>query len=293
MRSEDFAADHRTATIGTLRMHWVERGDPNGTPVLLLHGFPENWWSWRHQIDALSRAGFRVIAPDQRGYGQTDRHGPYDVATLLADLRGLLAHLGVRRAHVVGHDWGGNVAWFLAGRHPELVERLTVINCPHPKPFRRALLGGSLRQMRRSWYMFMFQLPKLPEAYLRRDAGRTIDRVFWSMAVDKSAFPREEIEPFRQQILEPGAAEAMVGWYRAALQGRAPQLPDVVAPSLLIWGMEDKALGFHDVVPGTERFVRDLSIVPVERAGHFVQTEAKDRVNALLLAWLTRGEVLR
>lgn len=272
-------------------MHWVERGDPGAPTVLLLHGFPENWWSWRHQIDALARAGFRVIAPDQRGYGGTDRHGPYDVATLISDLVALLDHLRVSRAHVVGHDWGGAVAWAFAAHQPSRVERLTVLNCPHPAPLAKALYGGSLQQMKRSWYMFAFQLPTLPEWMLRRNDGEAIVRILRGMAVDRSKFPREELEPFRQQILQPGAAEAMVGWYRSALSRRPPKLPKITTPTLLIWGMEDTALGFYDTVPGTERFVDDLRVVQVPGVGHFVQSEAAERVNELLLGWLSRGEV--
>src|SRR5262249_30760318 len=154
--------------------HYVEAGKPSDPLVILLHGFPEFWWSWRLQISALVAAGFRVIVPDQRGYADTDKHGPYDLDTLVDDIAGLIRSFRVHRAMIVGHDGGGAVAWHLAATRPELCTRVAILNSPHPVIFRRALAKPS--QMRRSWYMFFFQLPLLPEIFLTRNDGAAVVR---------------------------------------------------------------------------------------------------------------------
>ena len=270
-------------------MHYVEEG--RGPLVVLLHDFPEFWWSWRHQIEPLARAGYRVIAPDQRGYNETDKQGPYDLDTLAADACALIEHAGERRAIVVGHDWGGAVAWHLAATRPEYCERLVVLNCPHPVMMRRALTGN-FRQMRKSWYMFFFLIPWLPEHWLLRNDAAIVARMIRAAAVDRSRFPREQLDRYREAMLKPGAASAAIGWYRQMLRriffGKKEKFRSsvITAPSLLIWAMNDVALGYEDLVPGTERYAPRLRIERIERCGHFVQNEAPERVNALLLEFL-------
>jgi len=289
MRIADFDADHRFAQVNGIRMHYVERGAGEGRPlVLLLHGFPELWWSWRFQIEPLVEAGFHVVAPDLRGYSETDRTPPYDVDTLVADVCALIDHLGEKKAIVVGHDWGGAVAWHLAATRPEHCERLVVMNCPHVVMMQRALLS-KWSQIKRSWYMFFFLVPKLPERLLVRDRASIVARMFRGAAVDKSRFGREDLEPYREAMLLPGAAHAAVEWYRVALrkglsrEERNRAYPVIAAPTMLVWAMDDVALGYDDLVPGTERFVSSLRIERIDRCGHFVQTEAPERVNPLLL----------
>jgi pimeloyl-ACP methyl ester carboxylesterase len=270
-------------------MHYVEDG--SGPLVVLLHGFPEFWWSWRHQIEPLVRAGYRVIAPDQRGYNDTDKHGPYDIDTLVSDVCALIDHAGERKAIIVGHDWGGAVAWHLAATRPEHCERLVVMNSPHPVLMGRALTGN-LRQMRRSWYFAFFLLPWLPEHWLLRNGAGNVARMMKAAAVDRSRFPREDLDRYREAFLKPGVASAAVGWYRAAMSGVLRVRPDVggypliTAPTLLIWAMNDIALGYDDLVPGTEALVSGLRVEKIERCGHFVQNEAPERVNELLLGFL-------
>ena len=293
MRLEDLAVEHRHVQVDGCRFHYVEKG--SGPPVLLLHGFPEHWWSWRYQIDPLVQAGFRVLAPDLRGYNESCREGPYHLDRLTADVAGLLAAAGERRAAVVGHDWGGGLAWHLAATRPELCERLVVLNCPHPAQMQRALRGGSLGQMKRSWYIFLFQLPFLPEYLLTRHDALLLRRMYLREAKDRSHFGDEDIAPFRAAIQLPGAASATIGWYRAFFRAelprrrRAGRRPAIGAPTLLIWGMEDGALGYADLVPGTERHVPSLRVEQLEGCGHFVHAERPERVNPLLIDFLRAG----
>lgn len=298
MRPEDLPIVHRYATTNGMRMHYVEAGRAGDPLVVLLHGFPELWWSWRHQIQALVAAGFRVVAPDQRGYADSDKHGPYDLDTLSEDIAGLLASLGQKRAMIVGHDWGGAVAWHLAATRPELCSRLVILNSPHPVIFKRALFGNR-RQMKRSWYMFFFQLPWLPERLLTRGDASAIVRLLKGNAVRRDHLDEETLAPYREAMRKPGAASGMLGWYRnipkAALRKRdgRKHFPTIEAPTLLVWGMRDRALGYEDVVPGTEKFVRDLVVERIAEAGHFVQSDAPEEVNEKLLAFLSKERIRR
>lgn len=294
MRPSELAVTHRYVTVNGIQMHYVEQG--SGPLVLLLHGFPENWWTWRYQLQALAEAGFRVVAPDLRGYNDTDKQGPYDLDTLADDVRDLLVQLGAERAHVVGHDWGGAVAWHFAARHPSFTERLAVLNCPHPAMMERALAKGRWSQLRRSWYVFFFLLPFLPERALTRRGGAGLPKIYRAHAADPANFGDEELRPLVEGVLKPGAATAMLGYYRAALRqalrdllarrDRASRYPPLTMPSMLLWAMEDKALGYNDLVPGTERFAPGLRVVTVERCGHFLQAEQPARVNRELIHFL-------
>lgn len=281
--------EHRTAQVGSIRMHYVVEG--TGPLVVLLHGFPEFWLSWRFQIPPLVEAGYRVVAPDLRGYNETDRTGPYDLDTLSGDVAALVAHLGESRATIVGHDWGGAITWHLAATQPQLCDRIVVLNAPHPAVFARAL-RHSLRQLRRSWYIFFFQLPRLPERRLLKDGASLLRRIYLGNAVDRSHFTEEDVRPFREAIAKPGAANAALGYYRAAFrrmfQNRrgGEGFPRITCPTLLIWAKEDIALDYSELVPPTSRWVSNLTIEPVERCGHFVHQERPEAVNALLLRFL-------
>ena len=287
---------HHFVDLPGLRMHYVEAGGEPGAPakpvVVLLHGFPETWWSWRYQLIPFSEAGFRVIAPDLRGYGETDKTGPYDLDTVVGDVCALIDSLGLedKRVCIVGHDWGGATAWHLAARRPEYCGRLAVLNCPHPGMMREALLTRpKWAQLRRSWYIFLFQLPLLPEWLLARHGGANVVRAIRGSSVDRTHLTGEEVRPFREAVLRPGAARAMVGWYRAALRpgvAQTARYQRITVEALLIWAKEDPALGYDELVPGTERFAARLRVEPIEGCGHFVQSERPDRVNALLLDFL-------
>jgi epoxide hydrolase 4 len=285
----DLEVAHRHVTVNGLRFHYVERG--SGPLVVLLHGFPENWWSWRYQIAPLADAGFRVIVPDQRGYNETDKTGPFDLDTLASDVVALVRELGATKAHIVGHDWGGAVAWHLAAKHPAYVDKLAVLNCPHPARMLEAFRTRR-SQLKRSWYMFLFQIPLLPEFLLRRDRASLIVRVLQATAKDRSHFTPDELKPILEGAQAPGAMRAMVGWYRSAFRDalrrrfRPPEYPTIEKETVLIWAMDDPTLGYDDLVPGTERYAPRLRVEAVEDCGHFVQAEQPKLVNVLLRRFL-------
>jgi pimeloyl-ACP methyl ester carboxylesterase len=292
VKPAELAVTHHFVQLPKLRMHYVEAGA--GPLVVLLHGFPESWWSWRHQVRPLVDAGFRVIAPDLRGYGETEKQGPYDLDTIVGDVCALIESLGEKQAKIVGHDWGGAVAWHLASFRAEFCERLVVMNCPHPVVMQRTLLGRkrSWAQLKKSWYFFFFVLPVIPEWALTKDDAALTRKTIASASVDRSHFTEEELRPFRDGIQRPGAASAMIGWYRTAVrdgfkQAFAPRkYPDIAVDTMLVWGMGDPALGFDDLVPGTDRFVPKLKVEQIANCGHFVQAERPDLVNPALISFL-------
>src|SRR5262249_12586002 len=202
---------HRHVDVGELRLHVVEAGPPEGGPVVLLHGFPEFWFSWRFQIPKLAAAGFRVAAPDMRGYNLSDKpYGvdAYNLDHLVRDARGLVKALGHDRAHIVGHDWGGAVAWEFAQRHPESTRSLTVMSCPHP----RELLTGLRRpaQLRKSWYMFFFQLPGIPERTLMKDDAAALRRIFKGQ-------PEKDLDRYVEAAKRARGMNGPLNYYRAAM----------------------------------------------------------------------------
>lgn len=285
------ALTSHTVQLDALQLRYRVAGE--GPVLVLLHGFPETWWSWRYQIEPLVRAGYRVVAPDQRGYGESSKAGPYDLDTLAGDVAKLIDQVSPGEpVTVIGHDWGGGVAWHVASFHPSKVRRLVVLNCPHLELMRRALLTRpSLRQLKRSWYFFFFLLPGLPEWALRRRGAGAVVAMVRAASVDRAHFSAAELQPFREALLQPGAANAMVGWYRAAVWTalrKPPAYPRLTLPTLLIWGMQDPALGFDDVVPGTEAFVERLELERIEACGHFVHAERPAEVNRALLSFLAK-----
>ncbi|MFP6599554.1 MAG: alpha/beta hydrolase, partial [Deltaproteobacteria bacterium] len=237
---------HRETVVNGVRLHYVESG--TGPLVLLLHGFPEFWYSWRQQIPKLVGAGLRVIAPDLRGYNLSDKpqgRRAYCIRELVADMAGLIEQAGVDRAAVVGHEWGGIVAWYLAARRPELVERLVLLNAPPPPSALREL--KTWEQQRKFFYVPLFRLPLLPEALLRARNMNAIERLF--TLEPRRGFSEEEIEAYKTALSRKGALTAMVNYYRALfLPENNRELRDhgrIHAPTLLIWGQRDRHM-----VPG-------------------------------------------
>jgi epoxide hydrolase 4 len=289
MTPSDLKVKHGTVEANGLRIHYVEKGE--GPLVLLLHGFPEFWWSWRYQLEPLAKAGYRAVAPDLRGYNDTERKGPYDLHTLAQDVAELIRAQGAERCPVISHDWGGAVGWHLAAHHPHRVERLCVLNCPHPAMMQRALFT-KLSQIKRSWYIFFFQLPWIPERRVTEKDALNLRRMYRANAKDRAHLSDEEIAPFREAIQKPGAATATINWYRAAMRGgflRALQRrrkPRIECPVTLLWAKDDQALGYDDLVPGTERYAKNLTIKTIDKCGHFLQAERPDLVNPMLLDFL-------
>jgi pimeloyl-ACP methyl ester carboxylesterase len=277
-----------------IAFHALTDGPPDGPLVLLLHGFPELARSWLKQLPALGEAGFRVIAPDMRGYGGTDKKGPFDLKTLAADVAGLVQACGRERATIVGHDWGAGVAWATAFLQPSVVERLGIMNCPHPAVLGRALVSN-LRQIRRSWYMFFFQIPWLPEWVASRNGAAAIGQALRGGSAVRDVWSREATRPYQESFLQPGAASGAIGYYRAVFRSpfeleRLSRAHPITAPTRIIWGAKDLFLGRELISPEAMRpyFApgNEPAIELIEKAGHFVQNEAPEEVNTALLRWL-------
>jgi pimeloyl-ACP methyl ester carboxylesterase len=277
-----------------VRLHAVLAGPADGEPVVLLHGFPEFSYGWRHQIGPLAAAGYRVIALDQRGYNASDkppRVRDYAVDRLAADVAAALDSIGVRRAAVVGHDWGGGVGWWLALTRPDRVSRLTIINCPHPEAMLRTL-GSDVGQLMRSWYMFAWQLPRLPEWSLGRRDFRAL-----ATALRKTSrpgtFTDADLAVYRQAWAQPGALTGMLNWYRAAVRHRppVPRDPRVRVPTLIIWGGRDRFLKAK-LAGASLRYCDDGRLELLPWASHWVHLEEPERVNRLLTDFLGARPVL-
>ncbi len=264
-------------------------GDPDAERLALcLHGFPELAYSWRHQLPLLADLGYRAWAANQRGYGRTTRPrrvADYHIDHLLQDVAALIDASGAKSVTLIGHDWGAFVAWIFALREVRALERLVVMNLPHPQRFGEHLVHNPA-QRRRSRYERFFQLPWLPEALFRMRGARAVGEAFRGMAIDKGRFPDEVLDVYRRHALAPGAMTAMLNWYRANpfRQICAGTWPVLDTPTLMVWGEADTALGV-EMTAGTEDLVRDFTLRTVN-ASHWVQQEAPEEVNAILAAWL-------
>ncbi|ATQ43522.1 alpha/beta fold hydrolase [Caulobacter mirabilis] len=270
----------------------VDEAGEGDAVALCLHGFPESRHSWRHQLPLLAEAGWRAVAPDQRGYGDSSRplgKAAYRIEHLVADAEAMFEALGAKRRLLIAHDWGAVVAWALAMETRTPLDGLVIMNVPHPAVFQQ-VLRRSFGQLRKSWYVFFFQLPWLPEAALTARGARAVGEAFRGMAIDKSRFPDEVLDHYRANALKPGAMTAMVNWYRAnfgsALARWAPgKAPMIETPTLMVWGEEDTALGL-ELTEGYEPYVRDFTLHRLPGVSHWVQQEAPEAVNAILADWL-------
>jgi epoxide hydrolase 4 len=295
MRLQDLTVRHGEAAVNGTRLHYVEKG--SGPLVVMLHGFPDTWWSWRYQLDALANAGFRALAVDLRGFGDSAREGPFDFETVAQDVRGLIAHAGAKRASIIGHDWGGIMAWHFANRMPELCESLTVINGPHPERYRNALVSLRFGTVMRSWYMLFALIPRLPEYLLNAGGPASMRKIYRVSPIDRAHFGDEEIAPFLDAIQKPGTAAAMIGYFRAALRSRALRdgslfegYRPLLAPAQILWASLDRALVFKEVVPGTERWAPSVKVHAVEPSGRMAHAERPDLVNPMLIDFLRSSQ---
>ncbi len=278
---------HRTIITNGIRMHYVLEGEENNGPlIVLLHGFPEFWYSWRHQILFLAEQGYTVVAPDLRGYNDTDKpRTGYDVPTLLRDIEGLIKGIGQEKAIIVGHDWGGVLAWAFAMRYPQITRRLIVLNAPHPQAFQREL--RTIQQLRKSWYVFFFQLPWLPEAILKANHAQAIGKAIYESAVQKSAFPPDVLLQYQAAMSKPGALTASLNYYRQIMRrGYGIGTETIIqVPTLLIWGTQDTALDTA-LTYGLESWVPKIQVRRIATSGHWVQQEQPDEVNNLMQKFL-------
>lgn len=264
-------------------LHYVEAG--TGPLVLLLHGFPEFWYGWRAQIRPLVEAGYRVVAPDLRGYNLSSKPTEFEDYTAdkpAADIAALIRALGSEKAAVVGHDWGGSIGWTLAMNSPEVVERLVILNAAHPRKLNEGLKNP--RQLERSWYFFYFQLMGTPERHAAKDDWRFFTRFFRDA---EPAYTDDELDRYREAWSQEGAAKGMIDYYRAAVRlGSKQKVLTVEAPTLVIWGQQDRFLGEGLAEPHAEDVPNLVAVERLENASHWVHHDEAERVNALLVDFL-------
>lgn len=276
------------ADLGDVRLHYVEAGE--GPLIVLLHGFPQSHHMWRFQIPALVEAGFRVVAPDMRGYNLS--HKPdgiehYRADRLARDLERLIVERGEERAAVVGHDWGAIVAWFAAMRYPERVEKLGILNVPHPSRF--FFDGFTMpKQLLRSSYVFFFQIPRLPEKALSARDFAILRTGFRKNPARPGAISEEDAERYVQAMAQPGALTAAINYYRALFRRPSETralLKKVEAPTLVIWGEKDVFLS-SELADSGPLWVPNLRVERLPDASHWVAEDRPEKVNALLLDFL-------
>lgn len=268
-----------------VKLHYVTQGE--GSLMIMLHGFPEFWYSWRHQIPEFAK-DFKVVALDLRGYNDSDKpsdRSAYVMDEFIKDVEGVIKGLGYEKCVLVGHDWGGAIAWNFAYAHPEMVERLIVMNLPHPAKFASAIANP--QQLLRSSYMFFFQLPWLPEFFLESSDYRAIETAFTGMAVDKNAFSQADIDAYKQAAAKPGALTAALNYYRNIFQQKLLHRDWSVLeiPTLMIWGENDTALG-KELSYGTEAYVKNFRIKYIPNCSHWVQQERPHLVNQYMREFL-------
>jgi pimeloyl-ACP methyl ester carboxylesterase len=265
-------------------LHAVAAGPRNGPVVVLLHGFPEFWYGWHKQITPLANAGFRVIAPDQRGYNLSSKPAgvaSYALAELVSDVISIADQLGQQKIFLAGHDWGAVVAWSTALLHPQRIAKLAVLNVPHPSVMRR-FLSAHLRQMLRSWYIFFFQLPYLPEALFSSFNFRIGTRSLLDSS-RPGTFSPEDLAQYRVAWSQPGALTAMINWYRALFRVRT-KFPDrtVRVPTRILWGEHDAFL-LTEMAHESLRYCTDAELFTFAGATHWLQHEEAARVSQLLI----------
>ena len=267
-----------------IRLHVVQSGPRDHPLVILLHGFPEFSRSWRQQIPALVSAGYRVWAPDQRGYNLSDKPdgiAAYGLDILAEDVVGLIDAAGEQKAYLVGHDWGASVAWHVAAVYPDRLKKLVILNVPHMKVMKKHL-RSDLAQLRRSWYIFLFQIPWLAEKVLSLNNWERALRNMKKSA-RPGTFSRADLEAYRQAWLQPKAYTSMINWYRALVRKPPDRLssPRISVPTLMIWGVLDKYLGLEMAQESID-LCDDGRLELIAEATHWVQHEEPERVNHLI-----------
>ena len=271
--------EHEFAFVNGIKLHVATAGSRDGTPVVLLHGYPDAHFGWRDQIVALADAGFRVIAPDQRGYNLSDKPKGvqnYRMGVLVSDIIALADHYDMKKFYLAGHDFGGIVSWNLAESHPERVRRMVILNAPHPRVLYR-FLAENEEQRKRSWYAYFFRLPCLPEMATR--AGN------WRMLAGtmRASFSKDELDEYRRAWSQPGANTATINWYRALFKQSEQDRPDslIDVPTLVVWGKQDPHLMWQIAEPSAA-MTTSARVVYIDDATHWVLRDAPERTGELL-----------
>jgi epoxide hydrolase 4 len=280
--------EHLYVTTNGIRLHVVVSGDPSGKPVILLHGFPEFWYGWRHQIPALVEAGYRVIVPDQRGYNLSEHPKSvleYRLDELGKDVIGLIDHWDYERVDIVGHDWGAAVAWWVGFSYPEKVRHLTILNVPHPSVMLETI-RKSPRQMLKSWYIGFFLVPGLAD-WLMQINQYTGALKLLKASGRNATFTDEDLTEYRKAWANSGGLTGMINWYRALVRYRSPLTSDtsIHVPTLILWGKKDVALS-HEMAEKSLGFCDNGLLVYFDDATHWVQHDAAENVNRELIAFM-------
>ncbi len=261
--------------------------------ALCLHGFPEHSFSWRYQLPMLADLGYQAWAPNLRGYGNSSRPEgveAYSLENLMADVAALIDASGCKETVLIAHDWGAVIAWHFAVRRIRPLSRLIICNVPHPVPMQKAF-GKGFEQLKKSWYIFFFQLPRLPEWLMGRNGGQGIGGAIRGSVVDPTNFPDEVIDVYVRNAMQPGALTAMINYYRGLVRGGGGRrqsrqgYPVIETPTLLVWGEDDVALT-KETTYGTDEVVHDLTVRYLPRVSHWVQQEAPEFVNPMMSAFL-------
>lgn len=279
---------HTYIQTNGIQLHVAQQGPKEGELVLLLHGFPEFWYGWRHQMAALAEAGYHVWAPDQRGYNLSDKPekvSDYRIEALVEDVAGLVRASGREKVILVGHDWGGIVAWYMARTYPEMIEKLIILNAPHERAMGKQLVQHPF-QLLRSSYILFFQLRGLPEKVFQTSG--------WQAATDAlektsrpGAFSEADLNQYRKAWSKPGAMRAMLNWYRANMPSlMKPSVPATVkVPTFIIWGAKDQFLG-RELAQKSLAYCEDGRGVMLGEATHWLHHEDPERVNRFILAFI-------
>lgn len=280
----------RHIEVNGLTFELAEAGPPESDKLALcLHGFPELHYSWRYQMPLLAEMGYRVWAPNMRGYGASSKPegvDAYRLNTLVQDVAALIDASGAKNVTLMAHDWGAIIAWHFAIKKLRPLERLIIMNVPHPLAARREIRHW--HQLKKSWYIFFFQLPGIPEWMLGRNGAEPVRKAFANMAIDKARFPEDVLDIYADAAAKTGALTPMINYYRALV--RRPDFRDigegkVDIPTLMVWGEEDTAIDIR-CTDDTGQWVPDLTLHTLPNVSHWVQQEAPEKVNAILREWL-------
>lgn len=265
--------------VGDLTFTARAAGPANGQVVLLLHGFPQTSFAWRHQVEALAAAGYRAVAPDQRGYSpgaRPDGVSAYDVERLVEDTIGMVDALDVERVHLMGHDFGGMVTWHVAARRADRLRTVTVVSTPHPRAVARSILEGG-EQRQKSSYMLFFRSPDAEPFFLDEDAA----------GLRRALSGLDDIDDYVRVLTQPGAMTAALNWYRALNRGVIERMGEITTPTMFAWSTEDPALGRVAAEETAAHVVGPYRFEVLDGVGHWVPEHAPEQLNALLLSHLS------
>lgn len=279
--------EHTFYRLPNVSLHAATAGDKGGKVILFLHGFPECWYGWRKQLLFFAGQGYYVVAPDQRGYNLSSKPSAvkaYTLEKLTADIVELIGQLGKEKVILVGHDWGGVVAWALVMHFPHLLHKLVVLNMPHPGVLQEHLRQNP-KQMLRSWYTAIFQLPLLPEKALQALDYKLLEQAMTGTA-HAHTFSEEDLAAYRKAWQQPGALSSMLNWYRAFKYTHLHLGKEVEVPTLLIWGKKDTALGAEMAKPSIAKCPNG-KLVFLEDATHWLHHEQPEKVNREILSFLS------